>query len=381
MQAEEKPQQAAPMASVSSRLSQALTCRCCCFTKQKKDEVAAEWDSEHGQEGGSGDHFDVTVEDPAQAGSVEDEWEKVWSVSIPRSTGSMRYTIGGNLESLAEVGPLVMTLNSRDSTLGVETQESINSINAACTPSPVKSVESGIFSMPSGDISRPSLLLPSMGKTSFMQAEAVPDIGANDFWHDEPVYTKNLPGVTMKRLQKIFRAEPFLIEEALEKDIKAYDMTVSKWQAGVNAPGDHDPEVRRLQDLRPHALPAGGACLDLPNRQRRLRCVRSHPPPGDQHLHTYSRGRRRRGDVPQVGCRGLGEGVALGAAFSEGHRGWSHHASRQRVVRHLVGVDLGAREVALILLQAGESPRLFSLPRMVSVIGHRPVFLCSDVFY
>jgi len=176
-------------------------------------------------------------EDPAQAGSVEDEWEKVWSVSIPRSTGSMRYTIGGNLESLAEVGPLVMTLNSRDSTLGVETQESINSINAACTPSPVKSVESGIFSMPSGDISRPSLLLPSMGKTSFMQAEAVPDIGANDFWHDEPVYTKNLPGVTMKRLQKIFRAEPFLIEEALEKDIKAYDMTVSKWQAGVNAPG------------------------------------------------------------------------------------------------------------------------------------------------
>jgi hypothetical protein len=83
----------------------------------------------------------------------------------------------------------------------------------------------------------PAFTLPSMGKQSFIAADALPDPSSNDFWHEEPVFTQNLPGVSMERLEQLLRAEPFIMETCLKQDIKAFEMKTSRWQEGVNAPG------------------------------------------------------------------------------------------------------------------------------------------------
>merc|ERR1719447_1322939 len=87
-----------------------------------------------------------------------------------------------------------------------------------------------------------------MTESAFFEAEAVPDAHASDFLNTAPVFSQKLPGVTIKRLSKVLRAEPFVMQKCLRQDIKAYEMKSSRWQRGKSAP---DTMIRSMRYKMP----------------------------------------------------------------------------------------------------------------------------------
>jgi len=183
---------------------------------------------------------DASGRDVAHAPYVEDEWAKLWVVQIPqRSSGSMRC-------SLVEEPPDVDDDDDDDRPEGGDeaiTPSSSWQEEVAEQRASVAGRRSTVDSSVATPTPRSSLLvspqraaLPSMGKVSFVQADAVPDIGAGD-WREEPVFTEKMQGIQLDRLEAILRSEPFIMETCLKEDIQASEMQISKWQEGVNAPG------------------------------------------------------------------------------------------------------------------------------------------------
>lgn len=180
-----------------------------------------------------------------EASAPEEEWSRLWrSVDVPLqrsgtcvlSSSSPAAAMPEQPELLALAHripppgpPLLAFASSPASTAG--------SPLAALGGCPVPSAAAS----PLGTVAalQPQLTraLSPLGAEFLQLADAVPDIVASNFLCTEPIFSRQLPGLTLERLRRIVHAEPFIMERCLRQDLEAYDMRPSRWHQGKSCPG------------------------------------------------------------------------------------------------------------------------------------------------
>jgi len=138
---------------------------------------------------------------------------------------------------------------------------------------------------------------PVMTQSMHLLAKELPDAEAPT--NREPVYQKELPGLTLAAVQERLDAEPFVFERVIRQQVQASGFTPSSWQEGVRVLGT---KIRGTKFQMP--MPA-----DIPSAARRLIAI---PETAQVRIMFRMRCQQNRVDIVQ---QALTEGVPLGENF------------------------------------------------------------------
>jgi len=190
----------------------------------------------------------------------EEVWAQQWGIRAPRRiSGTM--LIPTKADQRAEPLPNLLNVASR---MSVEEVSSLRSSSTQPSAEADRMESKTSKSLPDLGQLESAALPPMMTKSTFIQAEAVPDAASCEFLRTEPVFSKKLTGLSIAQLQKILCREPFIMEACLRQDIKAYDMKPSRWQEGVTVPGTQIRAMKYKMPVPDDVPSAARSVLTIP---------------------------------------------------------------------------------------------------------------------